>query len=92
MHALRLKKRRKNHTVIAFDFDNVEDEIVKDVVCPVVSWGDKKTPFGFGCVNYKGNEPGSCRFSIGQIAGKTLTVSNVKQLLNEKKNRDYPWF
>ena len=82
---LALKKDEKNHTVIAFDFDNVEDEIVKDVVCPACHGAIKKTPFGFGCVNYKGNEPGSCRFSIGQIAGKTLTVSNVKQLLNEKR-------
>lgn len=48
-------------------------------------WSDKKTSFGYGCVNYKGDEPGSCRFSVGQIAGKTITAANLKQLLNDKK-------
>lgn len=36
-------------------------------------------------MNYKGDEPGSCRFSVGQIAGKTITAANLKQLLNDKK-------
>lgn len=75
----------KMHTVVAFDFDNVEDEIIKDVVCPLCGGQIKKTSFGYGCVNYKGDEPGSCRFSVGQIAGKTITAANLKQLLNDKK-------
>ncbi len=80
-----LKKDENNRSTISFDFDNVEDDIVKDVVCPCCNGQIKKTTFGYGCVNYKGNEPGSCRFVIGQIAGKTLTVSNVKQLLTENR-------
>lgn len=48
----------KMHTVVAFDFDNVEDEIIKDVVCPLCGGQIKKTSFGYGCVNYKGDEPG----------------------------------
>ena len=80
-----LKKDENNRSTISFDFDNVEDDIVKDVVCPCCNGQIKKTTFGYGCVNYKGNEPGSCRFSIGQISGKTLTVSNVKQLLTENR-------
>ncbi len=75
----------KMRTVVAFDFDNVQDEIIKDAVCPVCGGEIKKTSFGYGCVNYRGDDPDSCRFSIGQIAGKTLTAANVKQLLNEKK-------
>ena len=46
----------------------MEDEIIKDVVCPLCGGQIKKTSFGYGCVNYKGDEPGSCRFSVGQIA------------------------
>ena len=65
------------HTVVAFDFDNVEDEIIKDVVCPLCGGQIKKTSFGYGCVNYKGDEPGSCRFSVGQIAGKTITAAHL---------------
>ncbi len=79
------EESEKMHTVVAFDFDNVEDEIIKDVVCPLCGGQIKKTSFGYGCVNYKGDEPGSCRFSVGQIAGKTITAANLKQLLNDKK-------
>lgn len=80
-----LKKDENDRTIVAFDFDSVEDEIIKDAVCPVCRGEIKKTSFGYGCVNYKGDEPGSCKFSIGQIAGKTLSAANVKQLLNEKR-------
>jgi DNA topoisomerase-3 len=70
---------------IQFDFSEVAPEIIPDVVCPACGGQIKKTSFGYGCVNFKQEDPGSCRFSIGQIAGKTLSVSNVKQLLTEKK-------
>ena len=58
------RSTRSENTVVAFDFDNVEDEIIKDVVCPLCGGQIKKTSFGYGCVNYKGDEPGSCRFSV----------------------------
>lgn len=70
---------------IVFDFADVEPEILPDVVCPICGGQIRKTPFGFGCVNFKKDDPDSCRFSIGQIAGKSLTAANVKQLLTEKK-------
>jgi DNA topoisomerase-3 len=70
---------------IQFDFSEVTPEILPDVTCPVCGGQIKKTSFGYGCVNFRQEDPGSCRFSIGQIAGKTLSVSNVKQLLTEKK-------
>ena len=47
------EESEKMHTVVAFDFDNVEDEIIKDVVCPLCGGQIKKTLFGYGCVNYK---------------------------------------
>ena len=43
----------------------------------------KKTSFGYGCVNFSPDDENSCRFSIGTIAGKTLPVTAVKQLLTE---------
>lgn len=73
-----------NYT-IKFDFADVEPEILADVVCPVCGGQMKKTSFGYGCVNYKQDDPDSCRFSIGQIAGKNLSTANVTQLLKEKK-------
>ncbi len=75
----------KRSVHIVFDFADVEPEILPDVVCPICGGQIRKTSFGFGCVNFKKDDPESCRFSIGQIAGKSLTAANVKQLLTEKK-------
>ena len=60
-----IKKDEHDKETIQFDFENVEDEILKDVVCPVCGGGIKKTSFGFGCVNYRKDDPESCRFSDG---------------------------
>ncbi len=76
----------ENGTVkgIAFDFENVEPAKVKGVVCPLCGGDIVKTPFGYGCANYDRNEEGSCKFSIGKIAGVSLKEAQVKQLLTEK--------
>ena len=78
-----IKKDEQGRETVQFDFENVEDDIVKDVRCPVCGGAIKKTSFGFGCVNYKKDDPESCKFSIGQIAGKSISEANVKQLLGE---------
>lgn len=75
----------KRSVRIVFDFADVEPEILPEVVCPICGGQIRKTSFGFGCVNFKKDDPASCRFSIGQIAGKSLTAANVRQLLTEKK-------
>ena len=75
----------KRSVRIVFDFADVEPEILPEVVCPICGGQIRKTSFGFGCVNFKKDDPDSCRFSIGQIAGKSLTAANVRQLLTEKK-------
>lgn len=36
------------HTVVAFDFDNVEDEIIKDVVCPLCGGQIKRHRLAMG--------------------------------------------
>ena len=72
-------------TGLKFDFDDVAPDIVKDVVCPVCGGEMIVTPFGFGCRNYRKDDPQSCKFVVGEIAGKKLSASLLKQLLNERK-------
>ncbi|MCR5256110.1 MAG: topoisomerase C-terminal repeat-containing protein [Acetatifactor sp.] len=68
---------------IAFDFENVEAKEIKDVKCPVCGGKIVVTPFGYGCANYNKDDPeNSCKFSIGQVAGKKLSESNIKELLS----------
>lgn len=72
-------------TGIKFDFENVEPAKVKDVVCPLCGGDIVKTPFGYGCARYDRNVEGSCKFSIGKIAGKDLSESAVRELINTGK-------
>jgi DNA topoisomerase-3 len=68
-------------TGLKFDFEDLEAPKVKDVKCPVCGGDIVKTMFGFGCANYSKDNPDSCRFSIGKIAGVTLKEAQVKELL-----------
>lgn len=70
---------------IQFDFKHVEAKKVKDVVCPLCGGDIVQTPFGYGCAAYDKNNPESCRFSIGKIAGVKLKEASVKELLQNGK-------
>ena len=68
---------------LKFDFDHVEAKKIKDVSCPLCGGDIVQTPFGYGCANYKKDDPENCRFSIGKMGEKTLNEAQVKQLLTE---------
>ena len=72
-------------TGLKFDFDEIEPVKIKDVKCPLCGGEIAVTSFGYGCTNYKKEDPESCRFSIGKIAGVKLKESQVKELLLRKK-------
>lgn len=82
---LKLQKSEDAVFSIHFDFDEVEPEIVEDVHCPVCGGKIIKLAFGYGCSNYKAEDEQSCKFVIGSIAGKQLSLSQLKQLLTEGK-------
>ena len=72
-------------TGLKFDFTDLEAPRVKDVKCPLCKGDIVQTPFGFGCANYSKDNPDSCRFSIGKIAGVKLKEAQVKELLIKKR-------
>lgn len=73
-------------TGLKFDFNDLEPVKVKDVVCPLCKGDIIVTPFGYGCSNYKKEDPEhSCRFMIGKIASVKLKEAQVKQLLTVGK-------
>ncbi len=76
-----LSKDGDGKVEIKFDFEHVEAKKLKDVVCPLCGGEIIQTPFGFGCANYEKDNPKSCRFSIGKMAEKSLTETQVKELL-----------
>ncbi len=81
--ALKLEKTEDGKTTISFDFTEVEPEVLPEVVCPACGGQMVKKSFGYGCANYNAEDELSCRFAIGEIAGKSLSAANVKQLLTD---------
>lgn len=80
-----LEKDENDKSVIKFDFEHVEAKKIKDVVCPLCGGEIVRTPFGYGCAKYDKEDAGSCRFSIGRMAGKELSEAQVKTLLTNGK-------
>ncbi|WP_022777123.1 DNA topoisomerase III [Butyrivibrio sp. AE3009] len=68
---------------IVFDFEGIEPDYLADVVCPDCGGRIMKKSIGFGCENFKADDPFSCKFFIGKIAQKQLTEANVLELLKE---------
>ncbi len=79
-------------TGLKFDFNDLEAPRVKDVKCPVCGGEIVKTMFGFGCANYVKDDPQSCRFSVGEIAGVRLKEAQLKQLLTAGKTEEIKGF
>ena len=70
---------------IRFDFTDIPPEMIEGVVCPDCGGQIEIKSFGYGCANFKQEDPESCRFFIGTIAGKSLSVANVKELLTQER-------
>ncbi len=80
---LKVDKDENGKVNIAFDFSQNDAAVVPDVVCPICGGAIVETSFGFGCANYRQDDPDSCRFAIGTMAGKDLNAAQVKELLNQ---------
>ena len=80
---LKLEQTEDGRKNIAFDFSQNDAAVVPDVVCPICGGAIVETSFGFGCANYRQDDPDSCRFAIGTMAGKDLNAAQVKELLNQ---------
>ena len=70
---------------LRFDFEDLEEKRVKDVKCPVCGGEVVITPYGYRCVHNDRNQPESCSFTVGKIAGVALSEKQLKQLLTEGK-------
>ena len=80
-----LEKQEGQLPQVAFDFESVEAKVIKDVKCPLCGGEIAKNSFGYGCLNYKKDDPESCKFSIGKMSSKDLTEAQVKELLTNGK-------
>ena len=81
---LKLEKDEAGEYSVSFDFDGIEKQKIEGVVCPDCGGNIVRTPFGYGCSNYnREDKEHSCRFNIGEIAGKKLTEEELVTLLTD---------
>ncbi len=82
--ALVLEKREDGTPAIRFDFSQNEPELVEGLNCPVCGGAIEITPFGYSCKKHH-EDPESCYFSVGKIAGKLLSIEDLKDLLTKER-------
>ena len=87
-----LEKDENGQSNVRFDFENVEAKKLKDVKCPLCGGEIELTPFGYACVNHDRENPESCGFSIGKIAGVKLKEAAVKELLTNGRTEPISGF
>ena len=80
---LKLAEGEDGKKKIEFDFSQNEAEVIEGVQCPICGGAIEVKSFGYGCANYDPENPQSCRFSIGTLAGRDLNASQVKELLTK---------
>lgn len=84
--ALVLEKKEDGQVNIGFDFSRNQPKIIEGLTCPVCGSGIEIVPYGYSCLKHSEN-PESCFFSIGKIADKSLSVEELKELLNEGRTK-----
>lgn len=87
-----LKKSEEGNVSIVFDFENVEAKKVKDVSCPVCGGDIVQTPFGYSCAKHDRENPDSCRFFVGKVAGVKIKEPVLKELLQNRKTGNIDGF
>lgn len=81
--ALVLQKNEEGVPSIQFDFAEVEPEYLDDVACPFCGGRIHTNSVGFVCEHNDRENPESCKFFVGTIAGKTLTQTQLKDILTK---------
>lgn len=82
--SLVLRKGDDNLHKVFFDFSEVKPEILEGIRCPVCQGEIEITSYGYMCAN-KRNPEKPCSFSVGEIAGKHLSIQEFTELIQNGK-------
>ena len=83
---LKLEKNAEGKTNVAFDFDGTGPKVMEGLKCPDCGGNIVEKPFGYGCGNYKKDDPkNSCGFNVGTMLGHRFSEEEVRKLLTEGK-------
>lgn len=84
--ALVLEKKEDGQINITFDFTQNQPKFLENVTCPVCGGKIEIVPYGYSCENHK-KEGEGCYFSVGKLAGKSLTAEELTELITNKKTK-----
>jgi len=79
---LRLGKNEEGEFNVSFDFSETPTEFVEGLKCPVCGGSIVQTGYGFAC-EHRFQEENQCYFSVGEIAGRKLSLEELTTLLND---------
>ncbi len=79
---LKMEKTEDGDFRASFDFSETPTEYVEGLNCPVCSGRIVETGYGFAC-EHRFQEENQCYFSIGEIAGKKLSIEDFTKLIKE---------
>ena len=77
-----MEKNEDGEFRASFDFSETPTEYVEGLNCPVCGGRIVETGYGFAC-EHRFQEENQCYFSIGEIAGKKLSLEDFTKLLKE---------
>lgn len=80
--ALKLVKDEEGKYNVNFDFESVPTEFIEGLNCPVCGGKVYETGFGYSCEN-RNSEDKKCYFGIGDIAGRHISVEELKTLVEK---------
>ena len=82
--ALVLEKNEEGQVNVNFDFSMNQPKVIEGLSCPACGGEIEIVPYGYSCKNHT-REGDGCYFSIGKLAGKSLSVDDITELVTNHK-------
>ena len=79
---LKMEKNEDGEFRASFDFSETPTEFIEGLNCPVCNGRIFATSFGFAC-EHRFQEENQCYFSIGEVAGRKISLDEFKALLTD---------
>lgn len=84
--ALVLEKSEEGQINVTFDFSKNQPKVIEGLSCPACGGEIEIVPYGYSCKNHTRDGSG-CYFSIGKIAGKSLSVDDITELVTNSRTQ-----
>lgn len=79
---LKMEKNEDGEFRASFDFSETPTDFIEGLACPACGGRMFATAYGFAC-EHRFQEENQCYFSIGEIAGKKLSLDEFTMLIKE---------